>query len=194
VRTDEERERDTRLRESLESVDWGDVSARLTAAALRMLGRGGTLDDAKDFAQQAIVQLLDPDYKDWNPDERSLFEHLTWTTFGLITNRRRKRSEYLTDALDHAVAKRESPDLRSLERDITYREIHDKVFDGLRERFADKALETALVELFAEGINLPREQVRELGQPYGTLYRARQRVLDEARSILSALEISYVEH
>jgi DNA-directed RNA polymerase specialized sigma24 family protein len=188
VRTDEERERDANLRDALEAVDWADASARLTATARRMMGQRGNLADAKDLAQEAMSRVFDPDYKAWNPHEKTIQEHLASVVWGLLCNRHANKGENSTDALDSVEHKKLPPDPRSLERELEMRQIKERVFAGLRERFAGRKLERELVELFEEGVDLPREQVQELGLPYAKVYRARSRVMDEARRILASLD------
>ncbi len=187
VRTMEDRERDADLRDRLEATDWGDATAKLVAAVHRMLGRK-SLAEAKDIAQDAIVQVLDPDYKDWDPSANELLDHLASVAWGIVHNRRRTAKTRATVPLPDPEERRVREDPRSLEQSIATREIGDAVFLALRERFREKPLERAIVELFAEGIDLPRDQVSRVGEPYMTVYRARGRVMDEARRVLAQLE------
>jgi DNA-directed RNA polymerase specialized sigma24 family protein len=47
-------------------ANWNDLRRQLLPYATRRLPRGKK-DDAEDFVQKAMAQLLDPDYAEWNP-------------------------------------------------------------------------------------------------------------------------------
>jgi hypothetical protein len=187
VRTDAQRERDTLVRERLEAVDWADVSARLTAYALRRLGRGGLIADAEDLSQRAILQLLEPDYKDWNPDVPVL-EHLRSTVNGLVRNDRvtAKARKTVLGLEGDSIARIGDP--ASLGDFVASDDLSTKAQAKLRERFARAPLETKLIDLFAAGIESCAEHARRVREPYDVVYRARQRLLDEGARILSELE------
>ena len=192
VRSDEERERDARVRDSLEGANWRDLFPRLVASAHRMMRKRRPLSDAQDVAQKAITQLLDPDYKDWDPEEKKLEEHLESVAWGIIRNQYVNVGNRSTDALDDAKdrGKRIAASAPSPEDEIASRELHSVVFGELRRHFAAKPLELTIIELFEEGIHLPREQAREIDRAYHVVYEARWRVVREARRIMAELEHS----
>jgi predicted transcriptional regulator len=73
----------------LEGVDWRATTLRLTKFA-HMRTKGVSWELAEDLAQEAITQLLDPRYMDWDPErEPELLEHLQNVVRGLASNRRR---------------------------------------------------------------------------------------------------------
>jgi hypothetical protein len=187
VRTDAKRERDTLVRERLEAADWADISARLTAYALRRLGRGAQIADAEDLSQRAILQLLDPDFKDWNPDV-PILEHLRSTVNGLVRNDRQaaKRRKTVLGVEGDSIARLADP--ASLGDFVASDDLSTKAQAELRKRFAGAALETKLIDLFAAGVDSCAEHARRVGEPYDVVYRARQRLLDEGARVLTELE------
>ena len=193
IRTDAERDRDARLRDALEGTDWRDITARLTATAYRMMRKKAPIADAEDVAQKAITQMLDPDYKDWDPSEGPLFEHLEKVAWGIVHTRFHSATEKRRAALDEKRT-RVLPTVGPAVDDIVAaREIHDRVFAELRATFARKSLELSIVELFREGVHLPRDQVEEIDLSYRQVYDARWRVVQAARRILAELEKSHGE-
>jgi len=191
VRTDAERERDTRLREALEGTDWPDITARLTATAYRMMRKKAPIADAEDVAHKAITQMLDPDYKDWDPNEGPLFDHLEKVAWGIVHNRFHSATEKTRAALDEKRERVLYAPVAAVDDVVAAREIHDRVFAELRVTFARKPLELSIVELFAEGVHLPRDQLAAIDLSYRQVYDARSRVLQAARRILAELEKSH---
>ncbi len=86
--------------EQLEKVDWARTSVRLTSHAYRRLGTGRDWHVAEELAQEAIEQVIDPNYKDFDPADGSLFKHLGSVVNGLIQNRGRKKAESCVTVAD----------------------------------------------------------------------------------------------
>jgi hypothetical protein len=85
-------DRAARLARLLEEVDWVDTTRRLTMFAFAATKRV-SMELAKDLAQEAMTQLLDPRYQDWDPErEPVLLTHLCNVVRGLASNRRRMHS------------------------------------------------------------------------------------------------------
>jgi len=192
VRTDEQREKDTRLRELLEDAEWGDISARLTATAHRLMRKRCPLADAENVAQAAICQVLDPDYKDWDPEKNTLFKHLESVAIGIIHNQYVNAGERMRKKAIDIAANPVASEAIAVDDEVASRETAARVFTALRKHFANKRLETSVVELFSRGVELPREQVEELGLPYMQVYGARSRVVEQAQRILAELEKNHV--
>ena len=188
LRTDEQRDREAKLRDLLENDEWEDITARLTASAYRLMRKKRPLADAEDAAQKAICQFLDPDYKDWDPEEQTLLKHLESVMVGIIHDQYVNVGERMREKAVDIDRHRIESEAPTVEAEVITRERGRLVFGALRDHFAAMPLESALVELFAQGHDLPREQVQELGQPYMKVYKARARVTEEARRILAELE------
>lgn len=161
--------------ESLESVDWGEETLRLTGFAFRRLGRKHRLKDAEDLALEAIAQYLDPRN---SPDRsKSLRDVLGSIVNGLVKNLRRKEARWAgppgdpDDVLEHVAAKTLTP-----EEAVGFKEKVKRKMDALLDRVATVPEAEQILLLEIEGVDEPSEQAQKLKVDIRDVYRARRKL------------------
>lgn len=176
--------------DALESVDWNDTSQRLTRFAIQKLGGRHELGRAEDLSQSAIVQVLDENYKEWDPAKESILNHLKRVVWGLISHHRTKHSTLFERlSLDgEPDSSRDPAAPQSLAEDTEAREIANYLFEKLNDSFEQATPERAIVGLFREGIDGRRDQVEASGLPDAEVRRARMRIERHALRAMAELE------
>lgn len=171
------------LDDALETQDWKKIIKRLTAYAKRKLGRNGKIQDAEEIASEAIRQVLDPEYRDWKPEECDLLWHLQSNVNGILSNRWRTKSkteERLRDFKKETSDERFHADDNTVAR-IANAQALDKALD-LAIAANDELAQAVIMEA-NEGLLEPQEVATKLGVAVGKVYEARRRLkayLEEA--------------
>ncbi len=176
------------LEDALEKQDWAAIFKRLTAYALRWLGRNGRLEDARDIAAEAIRQLLDPEYRSWDPRDEDVLWHLQSTVNGILSNRRHTKSlseERLHDFTSETSDERFHASNRLVDR-IHGAQTLDKVFDHACA-VGDELAQRIVLEAH-DGVVGPKEVAAKLGEPISRIYEARRRLKGYLEVVLQAQE------
>lgn len=165
--------------EFLTTVDWGAISKRLLAYALRRLARCSralaTEENAMEIVHDAIVHLLDDEHRDWCPDappsEASLLLHLGSEINGIIVNRHRKRLRRPPEVTADerlGVASNGADPASSLEA--------GSLLARAKEVLRPHPDARTLLGLFQEGCTEPADQAQTLQWPIRRVYKARERM------------------
>src|SRR5258708_39309584 len=92
--------RAARITAVVSEKEWASLFTRLTRWAYVCM-RKRSFEVAEDVAQTAITHVLDPHYKEWDPDrEPDIFDHLCNVARGIISNRRQLRAQRREVATD----------------------------------------------------------------------------------------------
>jgi hypothetical protein len=181
-------ERAARITAHVKKLDWGKLSKRLERYAFVCMGKRSQ-EAAAEAAQTAIMQVLDPQYMEWDPDKTpDLFKHLAYVVRGVISSRRQLRSttgEIATD--DDDLAEMATSREKGPEAALSEMQIAGVVNARLGEAFADDPLVTKLIALVADDITTPREQAEASGASYDEVRNARRRLFYTANEIAREL-------
>ena len=176
----------TDYRTLLATQDWGVLRQKLKLFAWSATGRR-SMERAEDLAQDAIARVWEDAGVRWDPAvEPSLFRFLTGILRGDLSNQRRlKRTSRETlpgkdvlEAQADANATAEAPEELLIRRETTQR-----VFDAILARGPDDEIGSAIVALFARGIDRAAEQAEASGCSIDEIQRARRRVFDRAAAV-----------
>ena len=176
------------LEDALEKQDWAKITKRLTAYAKRRLGRNGRIEDAYDIAAEAIRQVLDPEYRNWNPGNEDLLWHLQSTVNGILHNRWRTKSqtqEHLHDFGREHGDERFHADSDPIRR-INAAQVLDKAFDHASAAGDDLA-QRILLEAH-DNVVEPKELAAKLKEPISRIYEARRRLKSYLDAVLQEQE------
>ena len=174
--------------------DWSDISRRLTLFVYGRLGRGRSMHDAEEIAQEAVRRFLDPNYAQWDQGrEPSLVRHLGSIANGVLSDRRQRKSssnEELRDVADMA----EVDASEDVETRVASAEVAARSLAALRERLAKDRVALDILELIIRGVDEPREQARQLSLAPREVYNARRRIAlhrDAIRNLIDEPELSH---
>lgn len=169
--------RAARITALVEDSEWADLSTRLTRYAFVCI-RKQSFDVAEDIAQTAMTQVLDPHYKEWDPDrEPKLFDHLCNVVRGIISNRRRTRALHRERAVEpEAIAEMPLVAADNQEAQLAHRQIAMTLADRLGRDFANDSVVAKVVALTVDGVTTPREQAAAAGEPIDEIRKARKRL------------------
>jgi hypothetical protein len=168
--------RAARITEIVAKLEWRSISLRLQRFAYVCI-RKRSMEKAEDLAQAAILKVLDPRYKEWDPDrEPDIFQHLKNLVRGEVSNLRRKKSEHH----EHTTPNEKIDNARfdpagDPEEQLAAREMEHTFYDRLGARFADDPLAAKLGPLVARGILAPQDQAAALGVEVDQARNARKR-------------------
>lgn len=168
--------------ELLAQQNWDEVIENLTEFSRRRLGRGARIADAEDIAMQAISQVLDPEYRSWNPEVSTLLEHLGSEVNGIISNLRRTRSrseEVIADTIEQR--KSVTSDDRVIDR-IESSQILDSLFNLAAKR-SDEIAQQLLLEA-VDGAIAPKDVAAKLNIPIARVYEGRRRLSEYLEIVL----------
>lgn len=178
------------VEEFLAEIDWGAVSKRLVAYALRRLRRFApslaTETHAMDVVHQAIVHLIDDEHRDWVPEGdhptlQGLLFHLGSEINGIVINQQRK--------VIRRPSSRSLSDLASKAQPVEDATVDHRLMEADMMRRATQLLEghdaaQQILHLFAEGCTKAADQAKVLGWPVKKVYKIREQVrsrLEELR-------------
>lgn len=182
----------------LRAQDWEKLSERLVRYAYVCINKF-SWEDAREIAQEACLQAVDPDHEAWDTEkDPDVFHFLAHLVRGIVSNRRRVnmgriaalaanpgKVAYLRPTLAPA------PDEAAIERDyrrVAIRKLREKNAQARDER-ADRIL-----ELHSEGIDTAPEQARVLGCSVHEAEMAWQRVKRRLAEILEELDTEVESH
>lgn len=175
-------------REELEQLDWATIGRRMLAYALRRLGSRGSIHDAEEIVQEAICQMLDPNYKEWDTDT-PLDRHLVSTINGVIRNRTTKKASVkgmavAPEVLDEHPVGHEQADEDALIRQLDGQKVKDLLFASVD---GDDVVEGILI-LFDDGITAPRDIADKLGIEATAVYAGQVRLRRKYAHVRTQLE------
>ncbi len=166
----------------LESLDWADMTKRLTIYSRDRSGVSWEI--AEEIAQEAITRFLDPAYAGaWDEDdvsEKDVMKQLGSTVNGIIQNRRRTKSlthVVSADPLDPltALSKRTNPGGQD---ELEVRELGKRALALLLEELTDEDLLQNIVLQEWWQVSKPADQARNLDVPVAKIYKARRELKD----------------
>lgn len=191
------------LSRALETLDWDDVYNQTLRYALFRLGPNQR-PLAEDITQQAIANLLDKDYKRWNPARETAYHHLRDVVLGLVKNHWKKHStkrevlcmfaedEDPNDKDDRGPAYQIRSPI-SLERDVTAGQLAKAILDRAAAHFSGEDVVCAVIACFRRGVLERSAQVAELGLSDEAIRNARKRIARYAGEVREELEHCHVE-
>lgn len=163
-------------RRHLDSLDWDDITKRLLVYVKHRLGNRGSLQDAEDITNAAIMHLFDPDYADWNPDkEPDVMRYLGSLVNGAVASHGRR--EQLRGSREPELLLALWPEQpRTPEDELQLSQESTRALQHLLERVdGDPVCKEIVLLTHVEGIDEPGEQARRLGLPIDDIYKARRR-------------------
>jgi DNA-directed RNA polymerase specialized sigma24 family protein len=175
----------TELEDSLEKQDWKEIVRRLTLYAKGRLGRGSSIHDAEEIAQEAIRIVLDPEYRQWDP-ETDLLYHLQSNVNGLISNRWKTKSRSQERLRDFTVEQGiPDPSAGVVDR-IEASETLEKLLEHAIS-VGDELCQKIILEA-VDGIVAPQEVAAKLGVKVGQVYEARRKLKKYIDTVLPKKE------
>ncbi|MGO8994535.1 MAG: hypothetical protein ACLQVI_14550, partial [Polyangiaceae bacterium] len=164
--------------------DWVTLRKNLKLYAWKATG-SRSMDRAEDIAHDAIARLWEDAGVRWDPQaEPNLFRFLTGLVRGDLSNERRLKATTDVDLPGpqavEALRDKSEPGAETLL--IRAESVH-RIFSPLRERTASDAVASAVVDLFARGIDGAADQVEASGHSIDDIRRARRRVFDHVAAI-----------
>jgi DNA-directed RNA polymerase specialized sigma24 family protein len=164
------------MADPLAGVDVPALFKRMSLYAARRLGKRATLEEGEDLAAEALRQLYDPEFKDWDPTKQSIEDFLGSTINGLVQNRRRRKAPQLLEGAEdlEAVAGQSSAasPAEVVERKLDGREAMNRLLESIK----DDPLVTEIVMLQLDGVEDPKIQAERFGRPRKDIYNARRRL------------------
>jgi DNA-directed RNA polymerase specialized sigma24 family protein len=198
------------LEAALASLDWADLTRRLTKYAHSRL-RGGSIQMAQDIAQDAIADFLDGAYESWDREQYpDAFEALGSIVNGKVVNHFRKlarRGKHVALLADEAEPNEieggddpgevptEPPEEGAVvtvtppvHDEEAFARIGTAAMDALRKRVANDTMCTGILSLILDGVGKPREHASALGVSVDEVYTAKRRLLHHAQKVAAELE------
>ena len=173
------------VEEQLRAQDWGQISAQLTMMAWRCTHRR-SWQLAEDLAQDAIAEAFDI-RNGWDPSRVPLMTYLGGLVFRLTRAEWRRHRNALEIALDDDSLDEPTDNLPgntpSPETQVARRDLVAKLFERLAARLHGDEAATTLLRLFAEGVELPADQVKASSLTLDEIRSARRRLFHHAEKV-----------
>jgi hypothetical protein len=196
--------------EELTDAEWADLARRLTLHAFERL-RKTSWEAAQEIAHDAIADLLDPAYAEWDRDKYpDLFDRLGSFVNGRVQNyfrrmrRRGKEVAIVGDVEDRPEIEGgddpgEVPEQAPLDGEVVvddwtpYEEpdfvtISEVAMATLRARVANDTMCLGILDLIQGGIGHAGKHAEVLGVPVEDVYTAKRRLLHHARKVAQDLQ------
>jgi len=171
--------------------DWKQIIKRLTAYAKRRLGRKATIQEAEDIASEAIRQVLDPDYRDWDPAKEELIWHLQSNVNGIINNRRRTKSLAMEQIRDFGSEASQGLTARDSRHECNEKHDASALLERVRACAAQKGDEVAEQVILLAAIDAVfdvKDVAVKLNVSVGKVYEARRRLKEYLEAVLPETE------
>ncbi len=173
----------------LELLPWGEIYKQAVTFAYVHLGPARNMELAKEIAQEAIRQLIEPESADWTNfvDEHEARRAIGSRINGLISNHWRKHYNIRTDLTSDAevfdrVAAYDGADPEAA---VSERQERARAMTLLLERVAEDEFLTRL--LLECPLETPGQQARILGCDEETVYVARRRLTRHLSAVRATL-------
>ncbi len=183
----------------IKEADWGRIRLQLSRYAYACI-RKRSWSDAEDFAHDAIVALVDPNTRSWDPTaEPDLFKHLGRLVRAAASAERkrpwRKREDSYDENDDEDQAREEgrrlgvalASSLEPAETRLIQAERDAGMLKRIHERFAKDARVLEVFALLEQRIDTIREQSEHLGCTFDEVWKARRRLAEFVAKVNKAL-------
>jgi hypothetical protein len=168
---------------ALALVDLRRVYASVLAFAV---GRARSRDHGEELVQRVMAAAIDPEQSPWDPErDPDLARYLMGRVNGALASDRKKARLRSDSATVAAVVLEHYEPKRTVEDDLAARQRDARDLAELYARFAgdDGAVERALLDLYQAGVSDVGEQAASIGVDVPEVYRARRRIVRNAREI-----------